>query len=64
MFQKTFSPLNSITTNFFVQTKCNNELLLQQMMQQWLDSYLYFLKPLLEDFKFVKILKIIQLMMV
>ena len=35
-------------------------------MQQWnnLDSHFSFLKPLLEDFKFIYILKIVQLMKV
>ena len=65
MLQNTFNPppIKSLTTDFFGQTKmqqsirmtaddCNSE-------RNYLDSYFSFLKPLLEAFKFIYILKII-----
>ena len=47
-----------------VQTKCNNKLPWQPMAQQTFGFMFFFLKPLLEAFKFINIFKIIYLMKV
>ena len=67
MFQNTLTPpLKSLTTDFLFKPNAtmNYHDSLRNNEHNIFDSYFTFLKPLLDTFKFIYILKIIQLMKV